>query len=631
MRLKISELAKRSGLTVRALHHYDAIGLLSPSARTDSGARQYGQQDLIRLHRIQALKALGYALPAIRTNLDDPNIKPLDIIERQIQALDEQARLAQELRARLQHLAAHVSAGSESAAADWLNLLEMMTMYQKHLTEEEMVALRTPKGSTAREISTQWTQLIAEVTQAMEQQMLLNSQSAQALAWRWMRLVIAMTSNNPVLANKLKAMQQRESRAQEILGIDPATLDWIGQALAHARTALFAKYLSPAQTERLRQRQLADRILLDDWPKLVAQVREQMAAGIPVEAESVQALALRWEQLFRDSYCGNDVVLEGKVRHAFTQEPDLMLGVGVDEALMVYVQKAMVHLHRPQHDATSAGPKPSAQMVAIHRAVHQLLDSPRVLDDPLALRILGLADAAAVQANLNRYQDPASRGLRTSLVVRSRLAEDEWAMAAARGARQCVILGAGLDTYAYRRPDTQGRIFEVDLPSTQAWKQGALRAANIAIPDSLVYVPIDFESSTLPRALAEAGFNPKEPAFFIWLGVAMYLDEQTVFDTLTFIASCAKASAVVFDYVVPASSLPPMMRAPIEMMAKHLAERGEPWKSFFEPATLAQKVTALGFEQVHNLTPETLNQRYLAGRKDGLQVGGLVRLMHAIV
>ena len=86
MRLKISDLAKRSGLTVRALHHYDAIGLLSPSARTDSGARQYGQQDLIRLHRIQALKALGYALPAIRTNLDDPNIKPLDIIERQIQA-----------------------------------------------------------------------------------------------------------------------------------------------------------------------------------------------------------------------------------------------------------------------------------------------------------------------------------------------------------------------------------------------------------------------------------------------------------------------------------------------------------------------------------------------------------------
>ena len=630
MQLKISDLAKRSGLTVRALHHYDAIGLLSPSVRTQAGARQYGQQDLIRLHRIQALKALGYALPAIRINLDDPSIKPLEIIERQIQVLDEQARLAQELRARLQHLAAHVSAGSETAASDWLNLLEMMTMYQQHLTDEEMVALRTPKGSTAHEISTEWTQLVAEVAQAIQQPMLQDSPAAHALAWRWVRLVIAMTSNNPVLANKLKAMQQRELRAREILGIDAAKLDWIGQALAHARTALFAKYLSPAETDALRQRQLAGRIL-DDWPKLVALVRAQMEAGVPIDAEPVQALAKRWEQLFRDSYCGDDVVLEGKVRHAFTQEPDLMLVVGLDEALMVFVQKAMMHLHRPQYSAASAGPKPSAQMVAIHRALHQLLDSPRVLDDPLALRILGAADAAAVQANLAQYQDLGSRGIRASLVVRSRLAEDEWAIAAAQGVRQCVILGAGLDTYAYRRTDTLGRIFEVDLPSTQAWKQGALRAAHIAIPDCLVYVPIDFESSTLSQALTQAGFNAKEPAFFIWLGVAMYLDEQTVYDTLAFIARCAKASAVVFDYVVPASSLPPMMRAPIEMMAKHLAERGEPWKSYLEPAILAQKVADLGFERVNNLTPETLNQRYLANRKDGLQVGGLVRLMHAIV
>ncbi len=257
MRLKIGDLAKRSGLTVRALHHYDAIGLLSPSARTDSGARQYGQQDLIRLHRIQALIALGYALPAIRINLDDPSMQPLEIIERQIKVLDDQARLATELRARLQHLAAHVSAGSETAAADWLNLLEMMTMYQNHLTDEEVVALRTPKGRTAHEISTQWTQLVDEVARAMQQPVRQDSPAAHALAWRWVRLVIAMTSNNPVLADKLKAMQQRELRAREILGIDAAKLDWIGQALAHARTALFAKYLSPAETDALRRRQLA--------------------------------------------------------------------------------------------------------------------------------------------------------------------------------------------------------------------------------------------------------------------------------------------------------------------------------------------------------------------------------------
>ena len=204
--------------------------------------------------------------------------------------LDDQAQLATELRERLQHLAAHISAGSESAAADWLNLLEMMTMYQNHLTDEEMVALRTPKGSTAHEISTQWTQLTAEVAQAIQQPMPQDSPAAHALAWRWVRLVIAMTNNNPVLANKLKAMQQRESRAREILGADAAKLGWIGQTLAHARTELFAKYLSPAETDALRRRQLAGRIL-DDWPQLVALVRAQMEAGAPVDAEPVQALA----------------------------------------------------------------------------------------------------------------------------------------------------------------------------------------------------------------------------------------------------------------------------------------------------------------------------------------------------
>jgi methyltransferase (TIGR00027 family) len=224
-----------------------------------------------------------------------------------------------------------------------------------------------------------------------------------------------------------------------------------------------------------------------------------------------------------------------------------------------------------------------------------------------------------------------SKGLRTSLVVRSRLAEDEWASASARGVQQCVILGAGLDTFAYRCQHTEGRFYEVDLPSTQMWKQECLREAGIAVPDSLIYVPIDFESSTLSQGLERAGFDVKLPAFFIWLGVTMYLQEQAVLDTLRFIASCAKGSGVVFDYVVPASCLPLMLRAPIEMMAKHLADRGEPWKCYFEPAALEAKVSALGFGQFHNFTPTELNQRYLPDRQDGLQLGGLTRLMHAQV
>jgi methyltransferase (TIGR00027 family) len=631
MFLKIGELAKRAGLSVRTLHHYDSIGLLSPSARTDSAARLYGHQDLIRLHRIQALKGLGYSLPDIQQNLDDSHIKPLEIIERQIAILDQQERHARELRERLEYLAAHLQRGAETSAVDWLNLLEMMTMYQRHLTPEDMVALRSPKASMTSAIAKQWAIIIAQVDQAIHKRISRDSAEAHALAWRWMKLVIAMTDNNAVLANKLKGMQLSEPRMQEILNIDAAKFAWIDEAFVNARTALFAKYLTPIETDEIRQRLLSQSSLMQSWPKLVALVREQMQADAPVESEQMQALARRWRQLFLDSYCGDNAVLESKVRMAFMNEPDLLIGVGVDEALMAYVQKAMMYLHRSQMQPVSTGPKPSAKMVAIQRAVHSLLDSPLVLDDPLALRILGAADAAVVQADLSSYQDPFSKGLRTSLVVRSRLAEDEWASAFARGVQQCVILGAGLDTFAYRCQHTEGRFYEVDLPSTQMWKQECLREAGIAVPDSLIYVPIDFESSTLSQGLSSAGFEVGQPAFFIWLGVTMYLEESAVLDTLRFIASCAEGSGVVFDYVVPANSLPLLLRAPNEMMAKYLADRGEPWKCYFEPAALENKMSTLGFRQLHNFTPTQLNQRYLPDRQDGLQLGGLTRLMHAQV
>jgi len=631
MFLKIGELAKRCGLTVRTLHHYDAIGLLSPSVRTESGARLYGQPDLIRLHRIQALKHLGYALPDIRSNLDDPGIDPLEIMERQIHVLQNQARQAQELSERLQHLAQHLSIGSETASADWLNLLEMMMLYQKHLSDDEMVALRHPQGSAPHEIGKAWTALIDEVTQAMQQCVPADSARAQALSWRWMRLTIAMTGNNPVLAGKLKALQHSEARAQEIMGIGPAKFEWIGRAFAHARCALLARYLSPAETEEVRRRQIAGMAHMDAWPNLVALVRSEMDRGTPPEDPTMQALAQRWQQLFRDSYCGDDRALEGKVRAALAQEPDLMLGVGVDESLLIYLHSAVLHLHRPQHDCSNAGPKPSAQLVAMQRAAHQLLDHPPVLDDPLALRILGQADAAALRANPGQYQDPTSRGLRSSLVVRSRLAEDECASAFANGVRQCVILGAGLDTYAYRQPNAALRMFEVDLPATQQWKRDCLRAARIPVPSALSYVPVDFETSTLSQGLAQAGFDPDQPAFFIWLGVVMYLEHQAVTDTLRFIANCAAGSTVVFDYVVTAESLPPLLRVPMQVMAKHLAARGEPWKSYYEPAALANQLGELGFARVHNFTPHELNQRYFSDRQDGMQLGGLSRLMHATV
>jgi len=338
--LKIGELAQRAGLSVRALHHYDAIGLLSPSVRSASGARRYGQQDLIRLHRIQALKQLGYALPDIRASLDDPGVDPLAVIARQVNALEQQARQSLALRDRLNHLAEQLADGQTTIADDWLNVLELMTVYRRHLTEDELRLLRQPAGHPAAQLDAQWARLVQEVDRAMRAGLPADDAVAQKLAWRWVRLVIARTSNNPLLANKLKALQQSEIRAQQIIGIHPAMLDWVGQAMAHARTALFAKYLTPRQTAEVRRRQLAAMAELDAWPSLMASVRTHLLEGTPAEAPAMQALMQRWRQLFRDSYCGDDATLEAGVRSAFAHEPDLMLGVGVDDALMRYVRQA---------------------------------------------------------------------------------------------------------------------------------------------------------------------------------------------------------------------------------------------------------------------------------------------------
>ncbi|AOJ67093.1 hypothetical protein WJ32_22360 [Burkholderia ubonensis] len=628
MALKIGALAKRTGLTVRALHHYDAIGLLSPSARSDGGSRQYSHDDVIRLHRIQALKHFGCSLSDIKAYLDGTGIAPVEIINRQIGVLDEQARRAQALRDSLQHLANKITSGSETGTAEWLNLLEMMTMYERHLTSEDLDHLRAQQHQSGAHLDACRNELIAETRGVIDAGLLPENQEAQALAWRWIQHMKDATGDNARLASSLKSMQEQEPRAREIIGFTPDMHRWISLSITNARARLFARYLSPAEFDEVRRRMIAH---ADDWPPLFAQVRAQMEAGAEVTDPAVQALASRWQDLFRDSYCGDDAALASKIRLAFRTEPDLSVGVGLDMPLILFIQKAILALNGAKQKSINAGPKPSAQRVATLRAAHQLLDDPLILEDRLALKILGSTNEAAVRSNPGLYDDPLSKGLRMSVVVRSRFAEDEWQKAAQNDVRQYVILGAGLDTYAYREIHQNRRIFEVDLPATQQWKRACLSAADIEIPASLTYVPMDFEHDTLTRALSEAGFRKDEPAFFSWLGVSMYLEEDAILETLRFIASCAAGSGVVFDYVVTPSLLDPMERLGMELVRARVAENGEPWKSDFDPASLADKIRSLGFSEAINISPESLSDIYLAGRSDGFRMGGSLRLMHAIV
>ncbi|WP_317202714.1 SAM-dependent methyltransferase [Janthinobacterium sp.] len=631
MLLKIGELAKRAALTVRTLHHYDGIGLLSPSARSASGFRLYNQDDVLRLHRILALKQLDCSLADIGALLDENGLAPLEVVTRQIAAVDAQVQRGQRLAKRLRRMRRELEDGRETTIADWLTILEKMTMYEKYFSANELAALRARKDGAGPGLDGAWRALIGEVGAALEQATPAGGAAAQALARRWMHLLDQSVGGDIGRALKVQTMQKNEARLRHISGVSEAMAAWVQEAVAGLRAALFARHMTPDEAARVRLRMLENAA---QWPPLIAALRRQMDAGAGLDEAAVQVLARRWEALFHSSYCGEDGALLAKVRAAFHVEPDLSSGIGVDARLIAFVQQAIMYLHRPPEEE-AAGPKPSAHMVAVLRAAHQLLDAPLVFEDPLALTILGAAEAEALRASVaaGRYRDPMSTALRTSLVVRSRLAEDEWAAAEEDGVRQYVLLGAGLDTYAYRgAPRHDSRIFEVDLPATQNWKRARLGAAGIAEPAALRYAGIDFDRGTLAAGLADAGFRPDQPAFFAWLGVTMYLEMEDILRTLRcVVAAAAPGSAIVFDFGVDPALLEPAQRTAVQMMSAKAAERGEPWKSYFDPQALAGMLREMGFRQVECYSAAQLSERYLAGRSDGLRMGGVTRLVRAAV
>ncbi|HEY4123562.1 MAG TPA: class I SAM-dependent methyltransferase [Rhizomicrobium sp.] len=277
-------------------------------------------------------------------------------------------------------------------------------------------------------------------------------------------------------------------------------------------------------------------------------------------------------------------------------------------------------------------PSLTAQGAALHRAAHQLIDEPPVFADPLALRIIGPEAEAEIRAGGERHALKTAARMRAFLAVRSRYTEDCFAEAMARGLEQYVVLGAGLDTFAYRAPSAGLRIFEVDHPATQQWKRERLKGAAISIPETLAYAPVDFERETLDEGLGRAGFDFAKPAFFAWLGVVPYLTRDAIMATLGFVARDLKPqSEILFDYAEPLEGREPSGSQAIAELAKRVAEIGEPLRSFFTPYDLERDLRALGFSTIENADTAMLNARYFAGRDDGLALGGAAHIMRARV
>jgi methyltransferase (TIGR00027 family) len=189
-----------------------------------------------------------------------------------------------------------------------------------------------------------------------------------------------------------------------------------------------------------------------------------------------------------------------------------------------------------------------------------------------------------------------------------------------RGLRQYVILGTGLETFAYRQPDwaRELAIFEVDHPATQTWKCGRLSGANIAVPENAVFVPVNFETTTLRDALPKAGFDRAAPAFFSMLGVSQYLTEEALDETLTLVQEMVPSSEIAFSFVPPDEALPDEEATLTRQFAQSYARIGEP--SLTRPTSdhLGRKLQKMGFAMVEHLSQEAANLRYFQARQDGL-------------
>jgi methyltransferase (TIGR00027 family) len=268
----------------------------------------------------------------------------------------------------------------------------------------------------------------------------------------------------------------------------------------------------------------------------------------------------------------------------------------------------------------------------MRRAAHQLFDEPPlVFTDPLALRILPEEARTELQEReAMERSHPFACAMRAFMCARSRFAEDALEAGIIGGVRQYVVLGAGLDTYAGRSSHPALRIFEVDHPATQAWKQERLEQSGVQVPASVTFVAVDFERERLVDRLIASDFDMRIPTFCSWLGVVPYLTHDAAEKTLRALGALAHGSGVAFDYAVPRNALSPAQQAAFDWLAERVARAGEPFQPGFEPAELRALLLQCGYTRVEELDSDAINARYIAGRTDGLMVrGGLGRLVCA--
>lgn len=329
MLLRVGELAKRSGLTVRTLHHYDAIGLLNPSARSQAGYRLYNNEDIARLHGIQGLRDLGLPLSDIGRQLAVNGATLPEIISQQLTALDHEISRATDLRNRLTMLQQRLTVGTQPDTDDWLAALQLMTTHGKYFSTEELRVI----SERWKEMTADWQLLIKEVRAAMNGNIPADAPVAQVLARRWMNLSMRWMQDDFNLLMRWKEMCQKEPAAYGNNGIDAKSFQYIGSAVA-LRMAAIQKYLDPQQIKRLNKN------LDEKWDALEQAARNIMRQQLPADSEAVQRLVVRWDDLV-DETADHDPAIREKLLSAIENESLIQAGAHLSADVREFIRGAV--------------------------------------------------------------------------------------------------------------------------------------------------------------------------------------------------------------------------------------------------------------------------------------------------
>lgn len=328
MLLKVGELAKRTGLTVRALHHYDSIGLLRPSGRSDSGYRLYDRDDVARLHGIQALRRMGVPLAEVAQLLDGGAAALRAILARQISTLDQEIERARALRERVSVMQAVFAGGGQPEIDDWLASLSKMSTFEQYFSVDELKLV----FERWQRCEAEWPPLLQAIREAMDRGVPPDSAALQPLARRWMDLTARWMNGDLAFLERWGGMLRAQPGLPLPPGMDHGLLAYIDQAV-RLRLAVLARYISADELQRL------DKTLDPQWRALGERAERLMADDVPPRAAAARELARDWQAL-AERMAGHDASLLAKLLAAYENEPLIRAGMVLTPPVWRYLSEA---------------------------------------------------------------------------------------------------------------------------------------------------------------------------------------------------------------------------------------------------------------------------------------------------